>query len=504
MMRFNSDNMTSDNVRIMQSHKDEIASGRILNDTRFDRHKTVIAGSCDLIKRSALICVCLHSLAVLVPVLAAPDDQRMIVHEWGTFTALQDEQGVAIGGINTDDEPVPGFVHRMGALLYPNHEIPASWKKGAPACHPDITIRLETPVVYFYPHGNWDEGKPLNVAVDFKGGWLTEYFPQADVNAPGFPKPLLPTTHSTLNWKGITLGGEGSLMETTDHVWLAPRKVRSTIVNGSDWSEKYLFYRGVGNINAPLRIKRDPESGRFLAYSQWPSEIPLTIAPSIEKIWLTQILKDGRCAYASMDSVALKPEGVLLAQFPSSFKSDDFSTDGLLQLRRSIRTAVIDAGLYEDEADALLNTWELSYFKSHGFRLFFLVPESWTNRILPMHISEPTELTRVMIGRIELVTPEQRAALGRIAEGPVPKIREWRSQLKIDWERSSKVWSGEKPLEYLVPEGGPAVPELYQTYLDLGRFRNALLLDEYKRRPTEPLKQFMALEIRNWRKFDVR
>jgi hypothetical protein len=30
----------------------------------------------------------------------------LVVHEWVTFTSLQDEQGNAIGGINTDDEPV--------------------------------------------------------------------------------------------------------------------------------------------------------------------------------------------------------------------------------------------------------------------------------------------------------------------------------------------------------------------------------------------------------------
>src|SRR5690242_5449021 len=33
------------------------------------------------------------------------DRSRMTVHEWGTFTALQAEDGRAIAGINTDDEP---------------------------------------------------------------------------------------------------------------------------------------------------------------------------------------------------------------------------------------------------------------------------------------------------------------------------------------------------------------------------------------------------------------
>ena len=48
--------------------------------------------------------------AVLCPadVLAGSND-KLIVHEWGTFTALQNERGEQLGGINIDDEPVPKF-----------------------------------------------------------------------------------------------------------------------------------------------------------------------------------------------------------------------------------------------------------------------------------------------------------------------------------------------------------------------------------------------------------
>ena len=33
--------------------------------------------------------------------------QPPVVHEWGTFTSLQDENGRTLSGINTDDEPMP-------------------------------------------------------------------------------------------------------------------------------------------------------------------------------------------------------------------------------------------------------------------------------------------------------------------------------------------------------------------------------------------------------------
>jgi hypothetical protein len=43
-------------------------------------------------------------LGVAVPTRAT---DAVIVHEWGTFTCIQDDQGHSIGGINVDDEPVP-------------------------------------------------------------------------------------------------------------------------------------------------------------------------------------------------------------------------------------------------------------------------------------------------------------------------------------------------------------------------------------------------------------
>src|ERR1700761_9372746 len=84
----------------------------------------------------------------------------LIVHEWGTFTSLQDEQGNAIGGINVDDEPVPDFVwgayavrgdhHKDGA--YADFGLPPhfNFSKGWTPADQDVTMRLETPVIYFY------------------------------------------------------------------------------------------------------------------------------------------------------------------------------------------------------------------------------------------------------------------------------------------------------------------------------------------------------------------
>src|SRR5262245_51181906 len=108
---------------------------------------------------------------------ALADSPKLIVHEWGTFTSFQDANGDAIPGINVDDEPVPKFVHRLTTdLVITTSSMPAMWAQGAPICHPDVTLRLETPVLYFYPQAGFSDPS-LDVRASFNGGWLTEFYP---------------------------------------------------------------------------------------------------------------------------------------------------------------------------------------------------------------------------------------------------------------------------------------------------------------------------------------
>jgi hypothetical protein len=165
------------------------------------------------------------------------------------------------------------------------------------------------------------------------------------------------------------------------------------------------------------------------------------------------------------------------------------------KLKTSLRAALIADGLFADEADALLNTWELSYFKSAGLRVFFLVPQPWTDYYLPLDISLPASINRVMVGRIELVTPEQRKLLHDLSNFSPELIRTEFGQLwtnfyaapalkQGEWE---KLWYDKKPLSADIP-----IPNTYQTFLDLGRFRNALVLDEANRHPTPGLTNIIS------------
>src|SRR5207247_5061890 len=113
-----------------------------------------------------------------------------------------------------------------------------------------------------------------------------------------------------------------------------------------------------------------------------------------------------------------------LAQTPAEFAEEDHNSGNLAKLRGEMRQALVGQGLNSDEADALLNTWQLSYFQAPGLRMFFIVPQEWTNSVLPIQISGTSEIRRAMVGRIELVTPRQRELLKEIATAPVPNLKE--------------------------------------------------------------------------------
>jgi len=64
------------------------------------------------------VCAALFTTALLASatVRGNHDSEGLTVHEWGTFTSFQSEDGKTIAGINVDDEPVPDFVHRLRDL----------------------------------------------------------------------------------------------------------------------------------------------------------------------------------------------------------------------------------------------------------------------------------------------------------------------------------------------------------------------------------------------------
>ncbi len=409
-----------------------------------------------------------------------------VIHEWGTFTSLQDEAGKAIGGINTDDEPTPKFVHRLAdyLLLTPEQLWPAG-SKGTPHCHPGVTMRLETPVLYFHPPASEPTATGIEVRARFRGGWLSEFYPNAEAAAPGFNTntmgfgPLNSSTEGTLAWKNLAVGGAWAGPATGARVWTAPRAVRAAPVRTAEGeSERFLFYRGVGHLDAPLAVSQDASTAELVLRSQCPPELEGKPGLNVRSVWLVDIRADGKAAFRAGPALTLNGNGKIAGKISSRFGPGDYAAGNLEKLKTGLQAALVEEGLFGDEARALLNTWELSYFKTTGMRVFFMVPRVWTDLYLPLSVSLPAQMTRVMVGRIELVTPAQREILNKLHRIAAEEVQTAAGPPQTGWNDQSRA--------------GGAVGQSYQLYLGLGRFRNALILEEAARNPAAGLGRFIA------------
>jgi len=83
-------------------------------------------------------------------------------------------------------------------------------------------------------------------------------------------------------------------------------------------------------------------------------------------------------------------------------------------LSRDLADILTGQGLYPDEARAMIETWRDSWFEE-GSRLFYIVPDRFVNTVLPLKINPlPSQMVRVFVGRIELVTPATTQAVEKI------------------------------------------------------------------------------------------
>lgn len=363
---------------------------------------------------------------VLVATLAASalSAADLVIHEWGTITTVHAADGTAQGGLNRieESEVLPPFVHRFEpeATRYD----PAKKLIKAPLIpgRPDVTMRLETPVIYFHPPSRVHYEQPIKVEVLFRGGVINEFYPAAQagvfvdvarINDKGVADvPGAQWTGEVLNnyvigrltWEGVKLHDTVVAPLTNDPVWLAPREVQaaSVFLPEAGEGERYLFYRGVAALAALLQTRHRPGQVELLAPRDlvWlPSE-----SLTLPKVWLVDVRADGALAFREGGAITLQKSGAgaALARL-KRFGNADFTAGNLGMLRASLKSALIKEGLYADEAEAMLNTWQHGYFQKPGSRVFYMVPRAWTDHFLPLAFSAPARVNRVIVGRIDLL-----------------------------------------------------------------------------------------------------
>jgi hypothetical protein len=168
----------------------------------------------------------------------------------------------------------------------------------------------------------------------------------------------------------------------------------------------------------------------------------------VDTIWYYDLRADGKCAFRRVELGEQDKPGVLTR---AEFEAVEYREDSLNQLRAEMKKSLLKEGLFDDEAEAMLETWRDSYFKSPGTRVFFVVPQAWVDEVLPIKVSVPAKIERAMIGRIDLVTPRHQELAKAYLDAP---------------NKSS--------------------PQVQQMYKELGRFAGAIVNDEMLRRQAKP------------------
>ncbi len=347
----------------------------------------------------------------------APSNKPLVVHEWGTFTTFAGSDGVHLEfrPFAAAESDLPYFVaDRSNA--HGNPFTKRSFRS---------LVRMETPVTYFYT----DQEMDVNVRVDFPKGLLTEFYPPVRSMRPAFDRSAANHQgeligNSMLDWGRVHLIPKSKILPAIDNPALNKlaslrfeqtlyqpadnyphyqfaRETDSAIVQwkseatdttaeqgglyGVDHFEKFLFYRGIGNFQMPIDVKQTEEGRVFIGND---SELEIRSAFYVE-------FKNGTLKMAHLPTIPAKST----SQFPEP------QSINIGRLSASVQQALVGEGLYEKEAMAMVNCWNNSWFLENGCRVFYMVPQSITNQLIPLRIEpSPTETIRVLVARSEILS----------------------------------------------------------------------------------------------------
>ena len=379
---------------------------------------------------------------------------EFIVHEWGTFTTFSGSDGVFLEfrPLANQVSDLPNFVldrsYRSPTGLFSKIKL-----RGR--------VRMETPVTYFYT----DRIRDVKVSVGFPKGLLTEFYPPVREMLPKFDASVAykegePIGNSQLDWGTVTLipttalvpGIEDATLraQVAEHVarTVLPRgandnhytqaratdsalvHVRASLapwVNGTkpkddaaakrvppglsiawpvnppgsslrldggrrSFLEKFLFYRGVGDFDLPFAVDfGSSEEAVFHNQSSLPMNSAILVDVDGKHISMAKLSQLAPGKAAAFD----KPQ-------PTSLEA----------LSEAVVDALVEEGLYEKEAKAMVETWKQSWFTEQGTRILYMVPETITDELLPLKIEpRPQQSLRVLVGRMEVMSPETEKAM---------------------------------------------------------------------------------------------
>ena len=307
------------------------------------------------------------SLGAVVFVLVASCGARaadFVVHEWGTFTTHHGLDGEPyVWSPLQAVSDLPTFVYEAKSRATRKDTFPG-------------TVRMETPVLYVYAGAR----QTIAVNVGFPSGIISEWYPRARWSWQG------------IRWPRVTIvpGVQAELLREPEPSHYYPaREVDSTLVRcatkrGTQY-EKFLFYRGVGTFDTPVRVSLDGEVVQI-------------------RVVGSDVLGGVLLFERRGDAVGFR--AIDLPDYAVTVDRPVPAGDAIAGLEAALRARLVAEGLYEREAQAMLDTWRDTW-SEEGLRVLYIVPRRLTDDVLPLSIRPaPSSLVRVLVGRAEVKPPE--------------------------------------------------------------------------------------------------
>jgi hypothetical protein len=351
----------------------------------------------------------------------AKDD--LVVHEWGVFTIFNDAK---YANVNRKQEwgSLPSFFYRQ----FPTERlrwVPSMWDK---------------PIVYFYA-----KKTPLqvNVRVTFAEGAPVVWWPavSSPVDDPYAGKKKVGPFRTLVwdAWLGDNpppLAGRVVLPRKVEDFplpadcWLhharlpgasqltvvgnieGEGKVRFPGAKDREETERFLYYDGLVPAPDYLRCKKIDAKALTMGNRGKFDIAPLFIVDRRAKNTVGFAVVDGKKPLKAGTSLNIELRPI---------HAEDWPFKGVKQVRQ----ALVDAGLFEPEADSLLKIWTKQLLEADGVTAFHILPVSEYDRMLPLEIrpAPPTKPVRVGIAvhphvEIEPALAETVKALIRQLDSP--------------------------------------------------------------------------------------
>jgi hypothetical protein len=359
--------------------------------------------------------------------LAPLEENDLAVHEWGVFTVFND---VKYANVNRKEEwgSLPSFFYRQ----FPKERlrwVPSAWDK---------------PIVYFYAKNT---PMHVNVKVTFAEGAPVVWWPAVASPVEDRPYETGPDARKTkpfrkLIWdawigdKAPPARGQGAMVKVEDFplpadCWLqqarlpgasqltvvgnieGPGKVRFPGAKDRSETERFLYYDGL--VPAPDYLRCEKIDAKTVTVRNRAKF-------DIARLFVVDRRAKEKIGFAFVDGTK-KPfkAGTAIKIDLRPIDPEDWPFVGMKQVRQ----ALLDAGLFEAEADSLLKIWDKRLLQAEGVTAFHILPVAEYDRMLPIDILPVPAARPVRVGialhphvEIEPALTEEIGALIRQLDSP--------------------------------------------------------------------------------------